>query len=99
MASTVTVWVRLPAFSVVVVLLVRPAPASAAAFLQAVFYPIEMEEKKRLIDPIDKASDRHPCMQDDVHKVGGGEVLHVIDVLFGQLRLVPDVHPVKLVEG
>ena len=38
-------------------------------------------------------------MQDHVDQVHGGEVLHVLDALFGEPGLVPQVEPVELVEG
>jgi hypothetical protein len=37
-------------------------------------------------------------VQDDVHQIHGGEVLHVLDAFLGKPCLIPEVESVKLVE-
>ena len=60
---------------------------------------LHVQIEHRLIDPVDQAMHRHPGPEHHVHDVRGRQVLHVLDALFDEPRLVPDVQAVQIGEG
>ena len=64
----------------------------------AAVHPLQVGQQEGLVGPVHQPAGRDPGVQDHVDQVHRGEVLHVLDALFGEPRLVPQVEPVELVE-
>ncbi len=61
--------------------------------------PVQVDQQEGLVGPVDEAPRGHTRVQDDIHQVHGGEVLHVLDAFLGEPCLIPEVEPIELVEG
>src|ERR1700730_18652648 len=87
-----TVWLPLPPFARLLPQLVPQVVQLGPVRL------LKMDQQESLVDPVNKASWRYSRVQDDVHQIHGGEVLHVLDAFLGKPCLIPEVESVELVE-
>ena len=77
----------------------RLRPGSEALLVGVRRLRRQVDQQGGLVDPVDEPGDGHTGVEQHVDELGRREVLQVLDALFQQSRLVPDVESVQAVQG